>query len=137
MTNMEDEARQKFQGTRPPVTPSPEASESTSASSSRTGSLKREPKQGSKKHVTVSGEPRVLMMTDNGLEDDDQFFDAPEISEEDWVKANPTPTVNSTMGHKRNVSTVSVNEAHDLSSSSQGDQNLPVGSDRKLSVSVE
>ena len=40
MTNMEDEARLKFQGTRPLITSSPEASESsgsTSGSSSRTG----------------------------------------------------------------------------------------------------
>ena len=138
MNNMEDEARQKFQGTRPLITSSPEASESsgsTSGSSSRTGSLKREPKHGSKKQVTVLGDPRVSEFTDNGHEDDDQFFDAPEISEEDWMKANPTSAVNSSKGHKRNVSTVSVNEALDLSSSTQGAENLPVGSDRRISVS--
>ena len=48
------------------------------------------------------------------------------------MKANPSSAVK---GHKRNVSTVSVNEALDLSSSTQGAENLPAGSDRTIAVS--
>ncbi len=140
MTRMEDEARQQFQGATAQNGPHTTNSTSKPLPNSKTGSLKREGKQNAKKHVTVSGERQVLEMIDSPDDDDDQFFDAPEISDEDWVKAasSATPTPSTPRGHKRNISTTSVNEAHDLVANSPGEgvDKPPVSSDRRMSVSL-
>jgi len=60
-------------------------------------------------------------------EEEDKFFDAPEAAEADdrlFV-----------LGHKRNVSSVSVNEAQELTTTPEDDL-LPVSRDRTMSVSV-
>lgn len=152
MTVMEDEIRQKFQGKSLPPSLSGINLELTdpSQTNSRSGSLKREPKHH-KKQVSVTTNA-IYEATDNGVkpsDEEDQFFDAPEISEEDWAKAGTTSSsaTNSGMstpvaggssrfelGHKRSVSGVSVNEAQDFLSSPD-DRSLPVTSDRKMSVS--
>ncbi|XP_064391969.1 oxysterol-binding protein 1-like isoform X2 [Halichondria panicea] len=138
MTRMEDEARQQFQGATAQNGPHTTNSTSKPLPNSKTGSLKREGKQNAKKHVTVSGERQVLEMIDSPDDDDDQFFDAPEISDEDWVKAasSATPTPSTPRGHKRNISTTSVNEAHDLVANSPGEgvDKPPVSSDRRMSI---
>lgn len=142
MTRMEDEARQQFQGSSPQNGPyNHTANTAKLLSTTKTGSLKREAKQTAKKHVTLSGKPEIVEATDGTDDEDDQFFDAPEISEKDWVKASSstpsTPTSEPQRRHKRNISTVSVNEAHDLVPSSPGEDadNHPVNSDKKMSVS--
>ncbi len=130
MTRMEDEARQQFQGSS--AHNGTHTSTMRPLPNSKTGSLIREPKHNVKKHVTVSGEPQILVITDSL--DDEEFFDAPEISDEDWVKASSSSSVSTSRGHKRNISTTSVNEAHDLVASSPGEcvDNPPVSSDRKM-----
>ena len=154
MTVMEDEIRQKFQGKSLPPSLSGINLEvvDPSQTNSRSGSLKREPRQHNKKQVTVT-ENAVFEANDYGIkasDEEDQFFDAPEISEEDWAKTGTTGSSTTTsgtstpvasgsarfeLGHKRSVSGVSVNEAQDFLSSPD-DRSLPVTSDRKMSVSV-
>lgn len=59
-------------------------------------------------------------------EEEDKFFDAPEAAEADDRFV---------LGHKRNVSSVSVNEAQELTTTPEDDL-LPVSRDRTMSVSV-
>ncbi len=141
MTRMEDEARQQFQGSQNGL-PIHTASLARPVINTKTGSLKQEHKQAAKKHVTLSsGKPEIVEVTDGQDDEDDQFFDAPEISDKDWIKASSTPSTptppESQRGHKRNISTVSVNEAYDLVASSSGEDhdNHPVNSDKNMAVS--
>lgn len=157
MTNMEDEIRQKFQGKSLPPSASGvnlEPMDSSLLNSlPKSGSLRRGPKQQNKKQVTVTEDAHEA--TDNGVkvsDEEEQFFDAPEISEEDWARAGTTGSSTTTsgtstpvtvgsgsaqfeLGHKRSVSGVSVNEAQEFMSSPD-ENSLPVTSDRKMSVSV-
>ena len=61
-------------------------------------------------------------------EEEDKFFDAPEAAEADKEELF-------VQRHKRNVSSVSVNEAQELTSTPEDDQ-LPSSRDRTMSVSV-
>ncbi len=69
-------------------------------------------------------------------EEEEKFFDAPEISQEEWERAwkEVDSTSSFTPGHKRNVSTASVNEAQTLLSAPEP-EHLPVCSERTMSVS--
>ncbi len=68
-------------------------------------------------------------------DDDDQFFDAPEISDEDWVRtSSSSPTTPTLAETKTSPDTRSLNEAHGLVSPST-DRKHPVSSDRKITVS--
>lgn len=134
MQGMEDEARMKLKVQGPfaqpaPATPSlSEASVSTTGTSSLPGGVAKE---GSKikgeKRVTVADEPDGELSSD----DEDKFFDAPEMSPEQWDRATSG-------GHKRNVSQVSVNELQAILDEEPGSMDiLPVSSDRKMSVSMK
>lgn len=134
MQGMEDEARVKLKVQGPfsqpaPATPSlSEASVSTTGSSSLPGGvIKNRSKVKSEKHVTVADEPDGSLSSD----DEDKFFDAPEMSPEQWDRAS-----SATLGHKRNVSQVSVNELQAILDEEPSSMDiLPVSSDRKMSVS--
>lgn len=81
-------------------------------------------------------------------DDDDKFFDAPEIFAEELKRATdkgPTLPFNrcmlegSAVGHRRNISTISVNDSTAMISTSDSDvrEKLPqVSSDRRMVVSV-
>lgn len=76
-------------------------------------------------------------------EDEEKFFDAPEISPEDWRKAKDTEQISPqdttpSVGHRRSFSTTSVNDASSMQSTSDADvkEKLPqVSSDRRMAVS--
>lgn len=71
-------------------------------------------------------------------EEEEKFFDAPEISQEQWEKTHLFPQEGNSSfvpGHKRNVSTASVNEAQALLSVPEPEQ-LPVCPERTMSVSL-
>ena len=131
MQGMEDEARVKLKVQGPfsqpaPATPSlSEASVSTTGTASLPGGVAKDgSKVKSEKHVTVADEPDGSLSSD----DEDKFFDAPEMSPEQWDRA--------TSGHKRNVSQVSVNELQAILDEEPTSMDiLPVSSDRKMSVS--
>ena len=133
MQGMEDEARMNLKVQGPfaqpaPATPSlSETSVSTTGTASLPGGMAKE---GSKvklgKHVTVADEPDGSLSSD----DEDKFFDAPEMSPEQWDRA--------TSGHKRNVSQVSVNELQAILDEEPSSMDiLPVSSDRRMSVSIK
>ncbi len=67
-------------------------------------------------------------------EEEEKFFDAQEISQEQWERAWKEETEVFVPGHKRNVSTASVNEAQTLLSMPEA-EHLPVCSERTMSVS--
>lgn len=136
MQGMEDEARVKLKVQGPfaqpaPTTPSlSEASTSTTGTTSLPGGgvVKNGSKVKSEKRVTVAEEPDGYLSSDD---DEDKFFDAPEMSPEQWDRAT------SGVGHKRNVSQVSVNELQAIfDEEPSGMDILPVSSDRKMSVSL-
>ncbi len=67
-------------------------------------------------------------------DDDDQFFDAPEISDADWVRTSSSPSTPTLAGSKMSLDTRSVNEAHGLVTPCT-DRKQPMSSDRKITVS--
>ena len=134
MQGMENEAQMNLKVQGPfaqpaPATPSlSETSVSTTGTSSLPGGV-GVAKEGSKvklgKRVTVADEPDGSLSSD----DEDKFFDAPEMSPEQWDRATSG-------GHKRNVSQVSVNELQAILDEEPTSMDiLPVSSDRKMSVS--
>lgn len=73
-------------------------------------------------------------------DEDDKFFDAPEISLADWDKAKDTdqPSSPNPVGHRRSFSTTSVNDSSSMKCVSDSDvkKKLPqVSSDRRMAVS--
>ena len=131
MQGMEDEARMKLKVRGPFAQPAMPSSSEASVNTTGTASLpegvaKDESKVRSEKHVTVAEEPDGELSSD----DEDKFFDAPEMSPEQWDQAS------SVVGHKRNVSQVSVNELQAILDEDPSSMDiLPVSSDRKMSVS--
>ena len=133
MQGMEDEARKNMkvqdpfsQNSLPPSQSSPESSVSTTVSSLPENDTKAGSKVKLEKKVVLADEPDGY----GSSEDEDKFFDAPEMSSEEWHKAS------SAAGHKRNVSCVSVNEFQAMLNEEPCSTDiLPVSSDRKMSVS--
>ena len=129
MQGMEDEARKnlKVQDPFSPNTLSPaQSSPESSVPSLTENETKGESKVKSEKKVVLADEPDGY----GSSEEEDKFFDAPEMSPEEWHKAS------SASGHKRNVSCVSVNEFQALLDEEPCSTDiLPVSSDRKMSVS--
>ena len=135
MQGMEDEARKKLhvqgpfgQSTLSSAHSSPESLINSGASSlPENGVAKVGSKVKSEKKVVLADEPDGYGSSD----DEDKFFDAPEMSPEQWDKAS------SATGHKRNVSSVSVNEFQAILNEEPCSTDiLPVTSDRKMSVSA-
>lgn len=134
MQGMEDEARKKLHVQGPfaqhplsATSSSPEVTINTGDTSLPENDTKA---VGSK---VKSGKKVVLSEETDGYEssdDEDKFFDAPEMSPEEWDKASMAT------GHKRNVSSVSVNEFQAMMNEEPRSTDiLPVSSDRKMSVS--
>lgn len=135
MQGMEDEARKKLdvqgpfaQSTLSSAHSSPESLVNSGASSlPENGVAKVGLKVKSEKKVVLADEPDGYGSSD----DEDKFFDAPEMSPEQWDKAS------SATGHKRNVSSVSVNELQAILNEEPCSTDiLPVTSDRKMLVSA-
>lgn len=132
MQGLEDEARKKLkvrgpfaQHTPAAMSSSPESSVSTGVTPLPSGMVKIESRAKLETKVIATDEPNGEQSSD----DEDKFFDAPEMSPEEWDKAS------SATRHKRNVSCVSVNEFRAILSEEPGtDDILPVSSDRKMSV---
>ncbi len=142
MHGLEDEARLSVQGMLPSLHSVASHGSMTSASSDPT---EVPPSVRSKKpcasEVTdgpeVSGET-FTNSTDSDSGDEDKFFDAPEIPVEDWKKVNTMSSSPQSLGHRRSVSTSSVNDAFSMKSSSEANvkEKLPqISSDRRMSVS--
>lgn len=133
MQGMEDEARKNLHVQGPFAQPVAAAARS-SPESSVSSALSSLPENGKKTESKEKSEKRVVLadVIDGyaSSEDEDKFFDAPEMSPEEWNKAS------SAGGHKRNVSSVSVNELREILSEEPCSTDiLPVTSDRKMSVS--
>ena len=133
MQGMEDEARKKLKVQGPfarhnlPATPSSlELTVNSGPSSLPENGTRAGSKVRLEKKVVLAEEPDGYYSS----EDEDKFFDAPEMSPEEWDKAS------SATGHKRNTSTVSVNEFQAMLNEEPCSTDiLPVSSDRKMSVS--
>lgn len=82
-------------------------------------------------------------------DDEDKFFDASELSAEEWSQAknvdlsqpssNEKQSQSFSVGHRRSVSTVSVNDSASMRSPSEADvkEKLPqISSDRRMEVSI-
>ena len=108
LTRMEDQAKRRFQG------------------SLRTGSL------SSLKQDSTGSEISLRMAE---LEEDDQFFDAPEMSDSDLARTGSAPATPTLAGIKGSLDTRSVNEAHGLVAPSS-DRLHPVSPDSKITVSL-
>ena len=135
MQGMEDEARKKLhvqgpfaRNTLSGTQSSPESPINSGASSlPENGITKADSKVKLEKKVVLAEEPDGYWSS----EDEDKFFDAPEMSPEQWDKAS------SATGHKRNISGVSVNELQAILNEEPCSTDiLPVTSDRKMSVSA-
>lgn len=145
MMLMEDEIRHKFQG----KLLSPLLLDTDPLVSN---TLNKENKKQEKKQVAVAEELDSAADQHGGIisDEEDQFYDALEITAEDCPKTgtgNSTASGSSTpsavttplparfgIGHKRSVSSLSVNDALDMMSS-PNDHSLPVTSARKNVVS--
>lgn len=134
MQGLEDEARKKLhvqgpfaQSTLSSAHSSPESLINSGPSSlPENGVAKVGLKVKSEKKVVLADEPDGYGTSD----DEEKFFDAPEMSPEQWDKAS------SATGHKRNVSSVSVNELQAILNEEPCSTDiLPVTSDRKMLVS--
>ena len=128
MHGLEDEARQSVQGILPSL------HTVTSRSSSK---IRR------KKKVTLPNSLDKEMVGDHQSSDgEDEFFDAPEASVEDLKKSNAEcdhVLEGLSVGHRRSVSTASVNDSTSMHCSSESSikEKLPqISSDRKLTVST-
>lgn len=155
MHGLEDEARLSVQGVAHSL-----ASQSGLASPlslDRTGpSYLQKNSKTSQMESTTRDSPKEFTEEADGSvdadadDDDDKFFDAPEMSAEDWEKTStstevvPTPAVTAeeklTLGHRRSVSTVSVNDTSAMKASSETNlkEQLPqIPTDRKMSVSTD
>ena len=169
MQGLEDEARKSFQ---PKLPFHPSLSTQNSVTSSETGDTssinsgptspslpttpgggirRNTPKHQAGKKVRVFDKSSGVSEVDGVGEesdDEDKFFDAPEIPAEDWNKATgvisdasshaSTPVATGgekfSKGHKKTLSSVSVNDARELILLPEV-ENLPYSLDRKLSVS--
>lgn len=155
MHGLEDEARLTIQHSLPSLnavsssgsglsTPTTTSAELTSSVPKMTQIPPRE--QVSSAEKELSAEPDGASAEEE--DDEDKFFDAPEISAGEWTKPD-MPSLpfaqktieNFEVGHKRNISTASVNDTSFMKPTSDTDadvkEKLPqVSSDRRMAVSL-
>ena len=94
----------------------------------------------------LSAEPDGIS-ADESEDDEDKFFDAPEMAAREWSKPDvpslsfaQKATGNFAVGHRRNISTVSVNDTSFMKPESDADvkEKLPqISSDRRMAVSTD
>lgn len=139
MHGLEDEARQSVQG----VLPSSHIVSSPAKASPGNNSSQLATALDVLKTEEVVSKPPVpphenSKEDESEEDDDDKFFDAPEMSPEDWGGAKDTPDSSFPVGHRRSVSTTSVNDASSIESVVSGSdvkEMLPQVSERRMAVS--
>ena len=149
MHGLEDEARQSVQGGLPSLPGVP--SHAAPSASASLPLLKT--KEAASKPVSPiydsSGDQcdgNSVSRRENGggyeSDEEEKFFDAPEISPEDWKKSKDADqpsrgTTPLSVGHRRSFSTTSVNDSSSMrSTAADVEEKLPqVSSDRRMAVS--
>ena len=131
MHGMESEARGMFH---------PQMPGSSLESSSQDTVLSRDSALRSDDSQVTSLDANGGVTEEKEEEEEEKFFDAPEFSQEELVSMTPEaysskPSSEFVSGHKRNVSTASVNEAQSLLTIPEPDH-LPFSPDRTMSVSL-
>ena len=153
MHGLEDEARQSVQGILPSLHTVSFHGSTLSSPSSKvvTASDVLQIKGLPSKEKIAASECKLLDDHDGGFgggydsDDEDKFFDAPEISAKDWAEEHSLPAPEQqpsqsfSVGHRRSFSTTSVNDTSSMKCASDSDvkEKLPqISSDRKMSVSL-
>lgn len=150
MHGLEDEARLSVQGMLPSLNAvSSHGSELTTPigdSSELTNSIVRVNQIASRKKVATFDSPENELDGGSADEsDEEKFFDAPEVSVQESIAPAELPSIlqkpmeEFAVGHRRNISTASVNDTSFMKSTPDADvkQKFPqISSDRRMAVSV-